>query len=167
MIHTTLCYITRGSAVLLLHRVGKKKQALGDPNAGKWIGVGGKLEPGESVTDCLLREVREETGLTLTDYSYRARIEFHADSFPDEMMHLFTAQAKDAPLSPCEEGELRFVERDAFDSLPMWEGDRIFFDRIFGGDDAFFTLSLRYEGDALVHAVMNGRELTKTAEGWK
>ena len=89
MKNTTLCYIEQDGCYLMLHRV-KKHQ---DPNAGKWIGVGGKFEPSESPDECLVREVREETGLTLTRWRCRGIVTFVSDEWPTEYMHLFTAAA--------------------------------------------------------------------------
>ena len=77
-LQTTLCYLEDGDRYLLLHRTKKKN----DENHDKWIGVGGKFEDGESPEDCLLREVREETGLTLTHYRYRGIVTFVSDRYP-------------------------------------------------------------------------------------
>ena len=83
MVQTTLCYVERDGAYLMLHRVKKE----GDMNRDKWIGVGGKFEEGESPEDCALREVLEETGLTMTDYRYRGIVTFVSDRWPTEHMH--------------------------------------------------------------------------------
>ncbi len=154
MKNTTLCYIRRGDEVLLLHRTRKEH----DENEGKWIGVGGKLEEGESPDECLLREVREETGLRLTDWRCRGVVTFVSDRWEGEYMHLFTADGFEGTLSDCDEGELQWVPRSAIPTLPQWEGDRIFLGLI--EDDApFFHLKLCYEGDRLVRAVLNGQEI--------
>ena len=105
MINTTLCYIERGGQYLMLHRVKKKN----DINHDKWIGIGGKFEARESPEDCLLREAREETGLTLTSWRYRGIVTFVAG--PDaeaEYMHLFTADGFEGTLKTCDEGDLLF-----------------------------------------------------------
>ena len=102
---TTLCYLERGGEVLMLHRTKKE----GDENRDKWIGVGGKFEPGESPEDCLRREVREETGLTLTAWRYRGLVTFVSDVWPCEYMHLFTAHAWEGEERPCDEGDLRWI----------------------------------------------------------
>lgn len=153
----TLCYIedARGR-YLLLHRVKKKN----DENEGKWIGVGGKFESGESPEDCLLREVREETGLTLTDYRLRAVITFVLDGAKTEYMFLYTAAGWTGELaSDCREGDLRWVDKRALYSLPIWEGDRLFLRRIEDPASPFFSMKLCYEGDELVFAALDGRPI--------
>ena len=123
MRNTTLCYIARGRDYLMLHRVKKEK----DENKDKWIGIGGKFEEGESPEDCLLREVREETGLTLQSWRYRAIVTFVSDEWGTEYMHLFTSDDYSGTLRPdCEEGELRWIDRDALLETNIWEGDKIF-----------------------------------------
>ena len=155
MLNTTLCYITRGDQVLMLHRV-KKEQ---DINKDKWIGIGGKFLEGESPDECLLREAREETGLTLTNWKCRGIVTFLNDCCEGEFMYLFTADGFAGTLSDCDEGELCWVERDFLDSLPMWEGDKIFLDLLWS-DAPFFLLTLRYSGDRLLEAVLNGKGIT-------
>lgn len=153
MKNTTLCYIERGSRCLMLHRTKKAN----DENEGKWIGVGGKCEEGESPEDCLLREVREETGLMLTDWRYRGLVTFVSDVWPTEYMHLFTSDAFEGTLAgPCVEGELAWVEKSAVPGLPLWEGDRIFL-RLLAQEAPFFSLKLVYRGSTLVSASLNGR----------
>ena len=154
MKNTTLCYIRRGDEVLLLHRIKKEH----DENEGKWIGVGGKLEEGESPDECLLREVREETGLRLTSWRYRGIVTFVSDRWEGEYMHLFTAEGFEGELAPCDEGELVWVPRAQIPELPQWEGDRIFL-RFLEEDRPFFSLKLCYEGDRLTRAVLDGAEL--------
>lgn len=145
MKNTTLCYVEQDGKYLMLLR-NKKKQ---DENAGKWIGVGGKFEEGESPQDCLLREVQEETGLRLTQYRFRGIVTFVSDQYETEYMHLFTAHGFEGELIPCDEGELRWVEKDEVLSLPLWEGDREFL-RLLREDAPFFSLKLVYRGDKLV-----------------
>ena len=154
MRNTTLCYIRRGDEVLLLHRVKKEH----DENHDKWIGVGGRFEPGESPEDCLLREVREETGLTLTSWRYRAVVTFVSDEWGTEYMHLFTAEGFTGELADCDEGELVWLPWTALPELPIWEGDRIFL-RLIDEDVPFFSLKLRYEGETLAEAVLDGKKL--------
>ena len=156
MINSTLCYLERGDAYLMLHRVKKK----GDLNHDKWIGVGGKFEDGESPEDCILRETWEETGLTLTDWRYRGIVTFVSDRWETEYMHLFTATGWTGRLHECDEGVLEWVSREQFRGLPQWEGDRIFL-RLIEEDAPFFSLKLRYEGEHLAYAALNGKELAR------
>ena len=155
MRNTTLCYLERGRDYLMLHRVKKEV----DENKDKWIGIGGKFEEGESPEDCLLREVREETGLTLTSWRYRGIVTFVSDEWGTEYMHLFTAYAWEGALrQDCDEGELEWIDREKLLSLPIWEGDKIFL-RLLDEDAPFFSLKLRYEGDLLAEAVLNGKPI--------
>ena len=147
MIETTLCYLERGNEVLLLHRTKKHE----DPNEGKWIGVGGKFEPGETPEDCMRREIEEETGLRVTDYTYRGIVDFFSDTWSAERMHLFTATAWEGTQHECDEGVLQWVPKATMESLPMWEGDRVFL-RLLQENTPFFRLRLVYEGDTLVSA---------------
>lgn len=154
MKNTTLCYIERDGAYLMLHRVKKEH----DENRDKWIGVGGKFEDKESPEDCLLREVREETGLTLTRYAYRGIVTFVSDLWPTEYMHLFTADGFTGDLRACDEGDLEWVPKERIADLPIWAGDKIFL-RLLTEDVPFFSLKLCYEGERLVQAVLDGRTL--------
>ena len=155
MRNTTLCYLARGRDYLMLHRVKKEN----DENHDKWIGIGGKFEEGESPEDCLLREVREETGLRLLRWRYRAIVTFVSDEWGTEYMHLFTSDHWEGTLrQDCEEGELAWIDRDALLTKPIWEGDKIFL-RLLDTDRPFFSLKLRYRGDKLVQAVLDGKEL--------
>lgn len=151
---TTLCYIERDGKYLMLHRV-KKKQ---DINEGKWIGLGGHVEPGESPDDCVLREVLEESGLKLSSYRLRGIVTFCPEGGDTEYMFLYTADGFSGELcDTCGEGELAWVKKECVPGLPLWEGDRIFL-RLLREDAEFFSLKLCYRGDALVRAVLNGRE---------
>lgn len=154
MINTTLCYILRGDECLMLHRVKKEN----DLNKDKWIGIGGKFEDKESPEDCLLREVREETGLTLTDYAYRGIVTFVSDRWPTEYMHLFTADGFEGELKQCDEGELEWLPWEELTKIPHWEGDEIFLG-LLKQRVPFFSLKLCYEGETLVHAVLDGQTL--------
>ena len=157
MINTTLCYITQGDRVLMLHRIKKKK----DINKDKWIGVGGKFEGMESPDECLLREVWEETGLTLTSWQCRGVVTFvseTAEGCVGEFMYLFTADGFEGTLKSCDEGELQWVSREFIDTLPQWEGDRIFL-KLLWEDAPFFLLTLHYRNDRLIKAVLNGETL--------
>ena len=148
---TTLCYLERGEQYLMLHRVTKKN----DENHDKWIGVGGKFEPGESPEDCVVRECFEETGLRLTDYRYRGIVTFVSDKWGTEYMHLFTATGFEGEQHPCDEGELAWIDKRRLRELTLWEGDKIFL-RLLEEDATFFSLKLVYHGDTLTQAVLNG-----------
>ena len=156
MFNSTLCYIeNENGEYLMLHRVKKKN----DANQDKWIGVGGKFEDGESPDECLLREVREETGLTLTDYRCRGIVTFTSDEWETEYMHLFTATGYDGEIKECDEGNLEWVPRSRVQDLPIWEGDKLFFRLIDDRNSPFFSLKLSYRGDRLVYAALNGKGL--------
>lgn len=154
MKNTTLCYIERGTQYLMLHRVKKEN----DENEGKWIGVGGKLEPNESPDECLLREVREETGLTLTRWRYRGIVTFVSDRWEGEYMHLFTADGFEGTIQSCDEGVLQWIDKKDIPGLPQWEGDRVFL-RLLEEERPFFSLKLCYEGDRLTEAILNGNPI--------
>lgn len=145
---TTLCYIEKDEKYLMLHRIKK----VNDENHDKWIGVGGKFESGESPEDCLLREVREETGLELTKYQFRGLVTFVSNEWGTEYMHLFTATEYEGEMKECEEGELVWVPKKEIPNLNLWEGDNVFF-RLLEETQAFFSLKLRYEGEDLVETV--------------
>ena len=145
---TTLCYIEKDEKYLMLHRIKK----VNDENHDKWIGVGGKFESGESPEDCLLREVREETGLELTKYQFRGLVTFVSNEWGTEYMHLFTATEYEGEMKECEEGELVWVPKKEIPNLNLWEGDNVFF-RLLEETQAFFYLKLRYEGEDLVETV--------------
>ncbi len=148
---TTLCYIERGQEYLMLHRVSKDR----DVNKDKWIGVGGHFEEGESPEECLLREVREETGLTLTSYRFRGLVTFMSDKWQTEYMCLYTADGFEGELAECDEGILTWIPKKDLNKLNLWEGDLIFF-KLLEKDAGFFSLKLRYEGNTLKEAVLNG-----------
>ena len=154
MINTTLCYIRRDGEYLMLHRIKKEH----DLNHDKWIGIGGKFEDKESPEDCLLREAKEETGLTLTQWQYRGLVTFVSDRYPTEYMHLFTADGYTGTLKECDEGVLEWLPKEKLRELPHWEGDEIFLDLI-EQDAPFFSLKLCYRGDILEQAVLNGQYL--------
>ena len=160
MKNTTLCYLEQDGALLMLHRVKK----VNDENRDKWIGVGGKLEDKESPEDCLLREVWEETGLTLERWRYRGLVTFVSDKWETEYMHLYTADRFSGTLKECDEGNLEWVSRAFLDNLPKWEGDSIFLELLWSGAP-FFLLKLRYHGDTLTEAVLDGKKMTKTDTG--
>lgn len=153
-INSTLIYVERGDEYLMLHRTKKEN----DLNHDKWIGIGGKFEADESPEDCMLREAQEETGLTLTSWRYRGIVTFLSDTWETEYMHLFTADGYEGALKECDEGDLEWIKKSALLKLKLWEGDKIFL-RLLDTDEPFFSLKLKYEGDTLVLAVLNGKEL--------
>lgn len=154
MKNTSLCYIEKDGQYLMLHRV-KKQQ---DANAGKWIGIGGKFESNESPDQCMLREVHEETGLTLTRWTARGIVTFVSDQWETEYMHLFTADGFIGEIGDCDEGELAWVPKSDITALPIWEGDKIFL-RLLSEGTSFFLLRLAYQGDTLVSAQLNGETI--------
>ena len=148
---TTLCYIKKENTYLMLHRVKKEN----DINRDKWIGIGGHLEAGESPQECLIREVKEETGLTLASYEFRGLVIFVTTDGITEYMCLFTAKPKEpVTLMECEEGNLEWVEKSKFLSMNLWEGDYIFLALLDTGD-SFFSLKLVYDKDKLVEAILD------------
>ena len=153
-LNTTLCYIERGDEYLMLHRVKKEN----DLNRDKWIGLGGKFEKDESPEECLLREVYEESGLTLSSWRYRGIVTFVSDTWPTEYMHLFTADGFEGEIKTCDEGELEWIKKSRLYDLSLWEGDRVFL-RLLDTDEPFFSLKLKYRGDELIYAALNGRKL--------
>ena len=150
MKNTTLCYIEDNNRYLLLHRIKKEN----DVNCDKWIGIGGKLEEGESPYDCIKREIKEETSLDVTELSYRGVVTFTSDIYETELMHLFTASKFVGTLSECDEGELCWVEKDKVLDLPIWEGDKVFLD-LLDNECPFFSLKLVYKGDKLQYYLLN------------
>lgn len=143
---TTLCYIENNDCYLMLHRTKKKK----DVNKDKWIGVGGHAEGNETPQECLLREVKEETGLLLTSYKFRGLITFISDEYEAEMMCLFTADGYTGEFITCDEGELEWVKKSDVPQLPTWEGDAQFLKLLLEDEKRFFAMKLRYEGERLV-----------------
>ncbi|MBQ9686518.1 MAG: 8-oxo-dGTP diphosphatase [Oscillospiraceae bacterium] len=151
MRNTTLCHLEQDGKYLMLHRVKKEN----DENRDKWVGIGGKFEPGESPEDCALREVYEETGLTMQSWAYRGIVTFVSDQWGTEYMHLFHSKDFSGTLRDCDEGELEWVDKARLLRLPIWEGDKIFL-RLLDTDEPFFSLKLCYQGDSLTAAVLNG-----------
>ena len=152
---STLCYIEKDGKYLMLHRTVKEK----DVNKDKWIGVGGHFEEDESPEECLLREVKEETGYTLTSYRYRGIVTFISGNGVTEYMSLFTADGFCGEQTECDEGQLEWVDIDKVEDLNIWEGDKIFL-RLLRDSEEFFSLKLVYDGhDRLVSAALNGKSM--------
>ena len=158
---STLCYIEKDDKYLMLHRTVKEN----DVNKDKWIGVGGHFEYGESPEECLLREVKEETGYTLTSWAYRGIVTFVYGEDVVEYMSLYTADGFEGEPIDCDEGELEWVEKSKIETLKLWEGDKIFFD-LLERDCDFFSLKLVYNiEDILKSAVLDGKPLPLTEDG--
>lgn len=151
---TTLCYIEKEDQYLMLHRIKKEH----DINKDKWIGVGGHFEAEESPEECLLREVKEETGLTLTSWKFRGIVTFISDAWQTEYMCLYTADGFEGELISCKEGELEWIRKGDLKNLNLWEGDTVFL-RLLEENTPFFSLKLRYEGDKLKECVLDGRSV--------
>ena len=151
---TTLCYIENGDKYLMIHRNAGGE----DSNAGKWLGIGGHFEFGESPEECVRREVREETGLEISSLAFRGLITFVSDDGLWEYIHLFTARAHESQLPRCDEGSLEWVEKARIPSLPLWEGDHIFLKLLTDGAP-FFSLKLLYRDLRLSDVMLNGAPL--------
>ena len=158
-INTTLCYIERDGCYLMLHRVKKKN----DLNHDKWIGIGGKFEDKESPEGCILREAKEETGLTLTHMEYRGIVTFVSNRYETEYMHLFWADGFTGALRECDEGVLEWISKEKLRQIPKWEGDDIFL-ALLDQRVPFFSLKLCYQGDTLTEAVLNQKRLPIRAD---
>jgi len=150
MKNTTLCYIEKDGAYLMMHRIKKKN----DENHDKWVGIGGKLEDGESPYDCARREIFEETGVVAKDLKYRGIITFVSDLYGTEYMHLFSAKGYVGDLiDDCPEGKLEWVKKEEVPSLPIWEGDKVFL-RLLDTENRFFSLKLEYSRDTLINRTL-------------
>lgn len=154
MQNTTLIYIENDSKYLMLHRTKKEH----DCNKGKWIGIGGKFNETESPEECVVREVKEETGLTLLSMEYRGIVTFVSDGNFTEYMHIFWSKDFSGILCECDEGELEWVEKSKMNALPHWKGDEIFLN-LLELRVPFFSLKLVYEKGVLLKAVLNGKPL--------
>ncbi|MBP5677796.1 MAG: 8-oxo-dGTP diphosphatase [Bacteroidales bacterium] len=159
MKQTTLCYIDNGESYLMLHRVKKEN----DASHSKWIGVGGKCEADESPDECMLREVKEETGLEITRWHYRGIVTFISNTWPNEYMHLFTASDwhGEPDMTIDDEGTLAWIPKSDLMGLNLWEGDKIFLRLLLDESQPFFSLKLVYENDEMTSAKLNGIPLTK------
>lgn len=154
MKQTTQCYLERDGQYLMLHRTKKEN----DENKDKWIGVGGKFEEGESPEDCMMREVREETGFSVSQWRYCGIVTFVSDVWPAEQMHIFVCTEWNGEEIVCDEGDLEWIEKQRLLDLTMWEGDKVFL-RLIDENRPFFSLKLCYEGETLKKAILNGKSL--------
>lgn len=148
-----LCYIESGGKYLMLLRNRKSD----DPNRGKWIGVGGKTEPGETPEEAARREIREETGLTVLDMQSFGRVNFISDVWEGEIMHLFLVTDFTGELTGCDEGELHWIDREKVFDLRLWDGDRIFLQYLMDGR-RFGEMTLEYKGERLSRCFVDGEE---------
>ena len=154
MKNTTLVHIEKNNKYLMLHRIKKQN----DINKDKWIGIGGKFLENESPEECAIREAEEETGLILKTLEYRGIVTFVPHNTEGEYMHIFTCKDFEGVLKDCNEGTLKWVEKEKIYDLPIWEGDKIFL-KLLETDAPFFSLKLIYHGDTLIKAVLNNKEV--------
>ncbi len=145
MVVSTLCYLEKDDKYLMLLR-NKKEH---DVNEGKWIGVGGKCEKGESPEECIIRETFEETGIKLENLKMRGVLTFSSEGWEDEYIFVFTSDKFSGSITDCNEGELRWIDKDKIMDLNLWDGDRIFL-KIMLESDEFFSIKLSYKGDEIV-----------------
>ncbi|MBP5091550.1 MAG: DNA mismatch endonuclease Vsr [Bacilli bacterium] len=159
LVKTTLCYLEKGDSYLMLHRIKKEN----DLNEGKWIGVGGHVEEGESILSCLKREIKEETGLILKKYRYRGYVDFLNDLYPPERMYLYVGTSFEGELLDCPEGDLEWVRKKDVMSLDIWEGDRAFLP-LLEKEEAPFHMSLVYHSNELVKVIGPAYQAKKKAK---
>ena len=150
MILSTLCYIEKDGKYLMLHRTKKKN----DSNQDKWIGVGGKFEKGESPEECIIREVKEETGLELKSYKLRCVVTYVSTTWENEYMYVFTSNDFTGNLIECNEGDLQWIDKNEITNLNIWEGDKIFIEKM-QKDNNFFTVKFDYDGNKLMKYDLN------------
>ncbi len=143
---TTLCYIEHNGCYLMLNRNKKTN----DENAGKWIGVGGHMEENESPEECALREIKEETGLTVTDLRLRGILTFILPDWGNELTFLYTARTDSDEITACAEGTLAWIPMEKISGLPLWEGDRVFLPLLQSRQDCFSLKLIYAPGGALV-----------------
>ena len=143
---TVLCYLEKDNKYLMLHRVKKKE----DINQGKWIGIGGHIEENETPDEALIREAVEETGLTINKYKLNGIIEFVNDDYT-ELMYLYTSNDFSGRIIDCEEGILKWIPKDEIFNLNLWDGDRIFLEKLLSNDD-YFEIRLIYQNNSFIRS---------------
>ncbi len=141
---TSLAYIEKDDKYLMLHRTKKEN----DQSHDKWLGIGGKFEKDETPDECMIREVKEETGLDVLKYRFAGVVTFLSDIYETEYMFLFAVTEYQGQIKECSEGDLAWVEKSRIPELYIWEGDKLFLERM-QKSDKFFSMMVRYEGDDL------------------
>lgn len=141
---TSLAYIEKDDKYLMLHRTKKEN----DQSHDKWLGIGGKFEKDETPDECMIREVKEETGLDVLKYRFAGVVTFLSDIYETEYMFLFAVTEYQGLIKECSEGDLAWVEKSSIPELYIWEGDKLFLERM-QKSDKFFSMMVRYEGDDL------------------
>jgi 8-oxo-dGTP diphosphatase len=147
----TLCYVRQGGKTLMIHRVKKAN----DMHLGKWNGLGGKLNPGETPEECALREIYEESGLKAYKPQFKGLLTFPAFAHEEDWYaFVFVVEAFEGePLASSAEGVLQWVDDAELLDLNLWEGDRIFLPWL--NKPGFFSGKFVYqEGELLSHEVM-------------
>jgi len=147
----TLCYVRRRNKTLMVHRIKKQN----DMHQGKWNGLGGKIEPGETPEECVRREVFEEAGLELDDLKLKGFLTFPEFSKGEDWYaFVFTARSEQGDLIDSPEGDLAWIDTERLTELELWEGDQIFFPWL--EMPGFFSAKFHYKDGRLVnHAVIH------------
>jgi 8-oxo-dGTP diphosphatase len=142
----TLCYVRRAGQTLMVHRIKKAN----DMHQGRWNGLGGKLEPGETPEECARREIMEESGLAVTNLRFTGMITFPGFAAEEDWYtFLFTAEAGEGELIDSPEGALAWIDDDRLLDLNLWEGDRIFIPWLDRAE--FFSAKFVYKDNILNH----------------
>ena len=141
----TLCYVKKDNKTLMLHRIKKEN----DMHEGKWNGLGGKLENGESPEECVIREVKEESGLEIKNPKLKGILTFPAfDGNEDWYVFVFIAEEFKGELIDSPEGKLEWIDDDKLTQLNLWEGDKLFLEWL--NEDKCFSGKFIYENGKLV-----------------